>query len=47
MTISAQTAQPATAIDPHPLAGLAMSGAEAIVQVLADEGTGVLMVKLN
>ena len=42
MTISAQTAQPATAIDPHPLAGLAMSGAEAIVQVLADEGTGVL-----
>ena len=42
MTISAQTAQPATAIDPHPLAGLAMTGAEAIVQVLADEGTGVL-----
>jgi len=42
VTISAQTAQPATAIDPHPLAGLAMSGAEAIVQVLADEGTGVL-----
>ena len=42
MTISAQTAQPATAIEPHPLAGLAMTGAEAIVQVLADEGTGVL-----
>jgi acetolactate synthase-1/2/3 large subunit len=42
VTTSAQTAQAAPTLDQHPLAGHAMTGAEAIVQVLADEGTGVL-----
>ena len=32
----------ASALDRHPLAGQSMSGAEAVVQVLADEGAGVL-----
>ncbi len=41
MTIT-QAAHAAPAIDHHPLAGHAMTGAEAIVQVLADEGAGVL-----
>jgi acetolactate synthase-1/2/3 large subunit len=30
---------PQTTASPHPLAGRAMSGAEIVVQVLADEGT--------
>ena len=44
MTTSAQTTQPAQAIaiDQHPLASTPSSGAEAIVQVLADEGVGVV-----
>lgn len=42
MTTSAQTAYAATTLDQHSLAGHAMTGAEAIVQVLADEGAGVL-----
>ncbi len=42
MTATTQTAHAAPAIHLHPLAGHAMTGAEAIVQVLADEGTGVL-----
>ena len=42
MTSSTQTATVATETDQHPLAGRAMTGAEAIVQVLADEGAGVL-----
>ncbi|MBA2079864.1 biosynthetic-type acetolactate synthase large subunit [Rhodanobacter sp. PCA2] len=37
-----QTALAAPVPDRHPLAGRAMTGAEAIVQVLADEGAGVL-----
>jgi len=42
VTATTQTAHAAPAARLHPLAGHAMSGAEAIVQVLADEGTGVL-----
>ena len=42
MTTSAQTALAAPALDQHPLAGHAMTGAEVVVQVLADEGCGVL-----
>jgi acetolactate synthase-1/2/3 large subunit len=44
VTTSAQTTRPAqaTAIDQHPLAGHAMSGAEVIAQVLADEGVEVM-----
>ncbi|HET8764080.1 MAG TPA: biosynthetic-type acetolactate synthase large subunit [Rhodanobacter sp.] len=37
-----QTALAASATHPHPLAGQAMSGAEIVVQVLADEHGGVL-----
>jgi acetolactate synthase-1/2/3 large subunit len=39
-TIESLKAGPMT--DPHPLAGHSLSGAEVIVQVLADEGVGVL-----
>ena len=44
MTTSAQTTQPsqAIAIDQHPLTSHAMSGADAIVQVFADEGVEVM-----
>ena len=42
MTTTTQTALAAPVPDRHPLAGHAMTGAEAIVQVLADEGAGVL-----
>jgi acetolactate synthase I/II/III large subunit len=42
VTATTQTAHAAPAAHLHPLAGHAMTGAEAIVQVLADEGTGVL-----
>lgn len=42
MTTSAQTALAAPTLDQHPLAGHAMTGAEVVVQVLADEGCGVL-----
>ncbi|OOG59362.1 acetolactate synthase, large subunit, biosynthetic type [Rhodanobacter sp. C03] len=44
MTTSAQTTQPnqAIAIDQHPLTGHAMSGADVIVQVFADQGVEVM-----
>lgn len=42
MTTSTQTALAATGTDHHPLAGQPMTGAEVLVQVLADEGCGVL-----
>ena len=44
MTTSAQTTQPtrAIAINQHPLTGHAMSGADVIVQVFADEGVAVM-----
>ena len=40
--MNAQARQAETTTDPHPLAGQSMSGAEVIVQVLADEGVGVM-----
>ncbi|MCE7897457.1 MAG: hypothetical protein DYH19_11905, partial [Gammaproteobacteria bacterium PRO8] len=36
------TAPQAAAISPHPLAGKRMTGAEMIVQVLADEGVEII-----
>ena len=44
MTTSAQTTRPsqAIAIDQHPLTGHAMTGADVIVQVFADEGVAVM-----
>ena len=44
MTTSAQTTRPsqAIAIDQHPLTGHAMTGADVIVQVFADEGVEVM-----
>ena len=40
--MNAQPLKAETTTDRHPLAGQAMSGAEVIVQVLADEGVGVM-----
>jgi acetolactate synthase-1/2/3 large subunit len=40
--VNAQPLKAETTTDRHPLAGQAMSGAEVIVQVLADEGVGVM-----
>jgi acetolactate synthase-1/2/3 large subunit len=40
--VNAQPLKAETTTDRHPLAGQAMSGAEVIVQVLADEDVGVM-----
>ncbi|NMW25915.1 acetolactate synthase, large subunit, biosynthetic type, partial [Rhodanobacter denitrificans] len=40
--MNAQARKAETRTDRHPLAGQNMSGAEVIVQVLADEGVGVM-----